>query len=197
MSEEEKRTKKQKIEDNRRLRAMSQNSTTFSFTSSSSPPLVPQTECFHFPIGYQKRVVEDDDDNEDNKHNIRLFDEINDTNDLKPMEQIFNYTNNINQNIYDYTILLNGDDRTILTKIEEDYTRAVQLNVSVVRGFDIPCLRSLNDVTDVVNEPAQMSTIRLITFFKLTPEFNVRFISFILIERKFSFFFSLYMKMID
>jgi len=197
MSEEEKRTKKQKIEDNRRLRAMSQNSTTFSFTSSSSPPLVPQNECFHFPIGYQKRVVvEDDDNNEDNKHNIHLFDEINDTKELKPMEQIFNYTNNINQNIFDYRVLLNGDDRTILTKIEEDYTRAVRLNVSVVRGFDIPCLRILNHVTDVVNEPAQMGTIRLITFFKLTPEFNVRFIFFILIKISFIFF-SLYMKMID
>jgi hypothetical protein len=193
MSEEEKRTKKQKIEDNRRLRAMSQNSTTLSFTSSSSPSLVPQTECFHFPIGYQKRVVaEDDDSNEDNKHNIHLFDEINDTKDLKPMEQIFNYTNNINQNIFDYRVLLNGDDRTILTKIEEDYTRAVQLNVSVVRGFDIPCLRILNDVTDVVNEPAQMGTIRLITFFKLTPEFNVRFIFFILIKISFMFFQSLH-----
>jgi hypothetical protein len=159
MSEEEKRTKKQKIEDNRRLRAMSQNSTTmFSFTPSSSPPIVPETEHLNFPIEYQKhRINDNDDDYEDNKHNIRLSDDNND----------------FNENIFDYKTLLNDHDRILLTKINENYTRAVQLNVSVIRGYDFPCLRNLNDFTDVVNEPAQMSTLRMITFLKLTPEFNV------------------------
>ena len=59
MSEEEKRTKKQKIEDNRRLRAMSQNSTMFAFTPSSSPPTVPETEQFQSTIDYPKTYIDD------------------------------------------------------------------------------------------------------------------------------------------
>jgi len=172
MSEEEKQTKKQKIEDNRRLRAMSQNSTLFSFTSSSSPSTVPETEYFHFTIDYQKRLI--DDDYEDNKDDIQFF---NDNHEIKPVEELFN---NINKTSFDYKTLLNNNDRLLLTKIDENYTHAVQLNVSVIRGYDFPCLRHLNDFTDVVNEPAQMSTLRIITFLKLTPEFNVNFIFFLL-----------------
>ncbi|CAF3920313.1 unnamed protein product, partial [Rotaria sp. Silwood1] len=66
MSEEEKRTKKQKIEDNRRLRAMSQNLTMFSITPSTSPSIVPETEPFNFSIEYQKRFSIDDEDADDN-----------------------------------------------------------------------------------------------------------------------------------
>jgi hypothetical protein len=164
MSEEEKRTKKQKIEDNRRLRAMSQNSTMFSFTPSSSPPIVPETEGFNFPNEYQKQ-----DDDDDYKTNIHLFEDTNDILDIKPFE------NKFNQTIFDYTNFLNNNDRQLLINVEKNYTRAVQLNVSVIRGYDFPCLRNLNDITDVVNEPAQMSSIRIITFLKLTPEFHVRF----------------------
>lgn len=200
MSEEEKRTKKQKIEDNRRLRAMSQNSTTFALTPSSSPPMVPETECFQFPFDCQKRNVDDDNDDDihDTKHNIHLFDDTNDTNDMKPVEDISNTTNNTYQTIFDFKTLLNDDDRKILYKIDEEYTRAVQLSKSVVRGCDPPRLRSLNDVTDVANEPAQISSLRMITFFKLTPEFNVKEL-FFLQENKATlpFFFSPYMKMID
>jgi hypothetical protein len=159
MSEEEKRTKKQKIEDNRRLRAMSQNSTMFSFTPSSSPPSVPEEDHFNFPSEYHKHIfLNNDDDDDDNKDHIHLFDDNN---------------NDTNEETFNYKTLLNNDDCLILTKIEKDYTHAVRLNISVVRGHDIPCLRNLHDITDVVNEPAQMSTLRLITFLKLTPEFNV------------------------
>jgi hypothetical protein len=157
MSEEEKLTKRQKIEDNRRLRAMSQNLNMFAFTPSSSPPIVPESEHLNFSIEYQKSFFHDDDDDDDTKDHIQLFDDTNDTND----------------EIFDYKTLLNLDDRLLLTKIEENYKRAVQLNISVVRGHDLPFLRNLNDVTDVVNEPAQMSSLRMITFLKLTPEFNV------------------------
>jgi len=194
MSEEEKLTKKQKIEDNRRLRAMSQNSSMFSFTPSSSPPIVPETERFHFSMEYKKRFINDDDDDddyEDNKDNIHLFD---DNNDIKSTEDI--YPNNYNQYTFDYKTLLDNHDRILLTKIDEDYTRAVQLNVSVIRGYNFPCLRNLNDIIDVVNEPAQMSALRLITFLKLTPEFNVRFF-FTYTKKSFVLFFSLCMKMID
>jgi hypothetical protein len=194
MSEEEKLTKKQKIEDNRRLRAMSQNSSMFSFTPSSSPPIVPETERFNFSIEYKKRIINDDDDGdyEDNKDNIHLFD---DNNYIKSTEDI--YSNNVNQYLFDYKTLLNDHNQVLLTKIDENYTRAVQLNVSVIRGYDFPCLRNLNDIIDVVNEPAQMSSLRLITFLKLTPEFNVRFF-FIKKKNLLCFFFySLCMKMID
>ena len=68
MSEEEKRTKKQKIADNRRLRAISQNSTIFALTPASSPLMVPETEHFNFPIEYQKHGIYDDDDYQDNFH---------------------------------------------------------------------------------------------------------------------------------
>ena len=160
MSEEEKRTKKQKIEDNRRLRAMSQSSSMFAFTPSSSPPMVPETEHYHFPMDYQKPLVQDpdDDDYEDQKNSIHLFD---DTSDLLDIKQL------------DYRTFLDNPYRQLLSDIEKNYTRAVQFNVSVIRGHDFPCLRNLTDVTDVVNEPAQMSSIRMITFLKLTPEFHV------------------------
>ncbi|CAF1250047.1 unnamed protein product [Adineta steineri] len=174
MSEEEKRTKKQKIEDNRRLRAMSHNSTMFSFTPSCSPPIVPETDRSQFSVEYQTRIIDDDggDDYEytnDNKHNIHLFDE---TNDTMPDDELSNNKSNLNQNSFDYKTLLDFEDRILLIKIEEDYTRAVHLNKSVIRGYSVPCLRNLNDVIDVVNEPAQMSTLRMITFLKLTPQFN-------------------------
>ncbi|CAF0987726.1 unnamed protein product [Rotaria sordida] len=175
MSEEEKRTKKQKIEDNRRLRAMSQNSTMFSITPSTSPSIVPETERFNFSVEYRKHFVKDDedeDDNDNNKDTSYLFDDNNDTNDFKPIKGIFNNNNNINQSKFDYKILLNDHDRILLTKIDENYTRAVQLNISVAKGYDSPCLRNLNHLTNIVNELAQISTLRTITFLKLTPEFN-------------------------
>ncbi|CAF4644225.1 unnamed protein product [Rotaria sp. Silwood1] len=174
MSEEEKRTKKQKIEDNRRLRAMSQNLTMFSITPSTSPSIVPETEPFNFSIEYQKRFSNDDEDadDNDNKDNIYLFDDNNDTNDIKPFETSFSHNNNINQNKFDYKTLLNDHDRILLIKIDENYTRAVQLNISVAEGYDLPCLRNLNHITNIVNELTQMSTLRTITFLKLTPEFN-------------------------
>ncbi len=180
MSEEEKRTKKQKIEDNRRLRAMSQNSSMFAFTPSSSPPIVPETENFNFPIEYQKRIVNDDDDDDDdyrdNKNSIHLFENTNELIEIKPFENLFHKLTN--QNTFDYKTYLDNNNRQLLINIEKNYTRAVQLNVSVIRGYDFPCLRNLTDITDVVNEPAQMSSIRMITFLKLTPEFHVRYFFF-------------------
>ncbi|CAF2714467.1 unnamed protein product [Rotaria sp. Silwood2] len=182
MSEEEKLTKKQKIEDNRRLRAMSQNLTMFSITPSNSPSIVPETEHFSFSVDYQKHFSNDDEDEDynDNKNTIYLFDDPNDKKDIKPFAEIFNHSNNnnnnnnnnINQNKFDYKTLLNDHDRRLLTKIDENYTRAVQLNISVAEGCDLPCLRNLNHITNIVNELAQISTLRTITFLKLTPEFN-------------------------
>ncbi|CAF1087354.1 unnamed protein product [Adineta ricciae] len=174
MSEEEKLTKKQKIEDNRRLRALSQNSTMLAFTPSSSPPVVPETEAFQFPPVYQKRRSHyDEDETNDTKQHIRLSDEAPDVDDTNLLAEVLNKKTILSsEQQFDYKILLDELDRLLLTKIEEDYSRAVHLNISVVRGFQHPCLRSLNDVTDVVNEPAQISTVRMITFFKLTPEFN-------------------------
>lgn len=174
MSEEEKLSKKQKIEDNRRLRAMSQNSSMFAFTPSSSPPTVPETEPCHLSVDYRKRHVHyDDEETNDVKHQIHLFDETNDADEIRLAEELLNKQKYADENAFDFKNLLGADARALLSKIEEDYTRGVQLNVSVVRGHHLPCLRSLNDVTDVVNEPAQMSSLRLITFLKLTPEFNV------------------------
>ena len=130
MSEEEKRTKKQKIEDNRRLRALSQ-----SLSILSVPSILPDER--YIQLSYE----------EDNE----IFDD--DSND--------------------YKYYLNNNDRILLTKIKEHYTEAVRLNISVIKGFNNPCLRNLYDFVDVVNEPAHISTLRMITFFKLTPEFNV------------------------
>ena len=79
MSEEEKRTKKQKIEDNRRLRATSQNLTVFSFTPLSSPSIVPDTEQYNDSIQCRKYFNNDCENNKDNdnKDNINLFDNNN------------------------------------------------------------------------------------------------------------------------
>jgi hypothetical protein len=132
MSEEEKQTKKQKIEDNRRLRAISQ-----SLSVLSSPSILPDDQDFQYSLDDLSETSDED------------------SNDLK------SYFNN--------------HDRIFLTKIEKCYKHAVRLNISVIKGFDFPCLRNLNDLVDVVNEPAHISALRLITFFKLIPEFNVGF----------------------
>ncbi|CAF4697222.1 unnamed protein product [Rotaria sp. Silwood2] len=136
MSEEEKRTKKQKIEDNRRLRALSQSLSILS-QSSYSPLIIP-----------------------DDRHSQFSF---------QTSEEIFDEDSN------EYKYFLNDSDRILLTKIEEHYTQAVRLNISVIKGYDNPCLRNLNDFVDVLNEPAHISALRMITLFKLTPEFNVGF----------------------
>lgn len=130
MSEEEKRSKKQKIEDNRRLRAMSQ-----SLSMLSTPFILPDENSFHF--SYEKLDDTSDEDSDDLKY------------------------------------CLDSPERTVLSKIEEHYTQAVRLNNSVIKGFENPCLRNLNNYVECVNEPAQICALRLITFFKLTPEFNV------------------------
>ncbi|CAF1279968.1 unnamed protein product [Rotaria sordida] len=134
MSEEEKRTKKQKIEDNRRLRALSQTLSLLS-QSSYSPLIIPDDR--HCQFSFQ------------------------------PSEEIFDEDSN------DYKYSLNDNDRILLTKIEEHYTQAVRLNISVIKGYDNPCLRNLNDFVDVLNEPAHISALRMVTLFKLTPEFNL------------------------
>lgn len=171
MSEEEKRTKKQKIEDNRRLRAMSQHLNMFSFTPSSSPSIVPENERFNYSIEYQNHSINDDLNNQHND-SVFLADDNNDSNDIPSIKDILG-SNNKNQNQFDFKTLLNDGDRTALTIINDNYIRAVQLNISIVTGYDPPCLRNLNDITDFLNETAQMSTLRTITFLKLTPEFNV------------------------
>jgi hypothetical protein len=134
MSEEEKRTKKQKIEDNRRLRALSQSLSLLS-TPSYSPINLPDEKY----IQYSDEKLNQSSDEDSN----------------------------------DFKYYLNDNERILLTKIEEHYTEAVRLNISVIKGYDYPCLRILNDLTDLLNEPAHVCTLRLITFFKLTPEFNV------------------------
>ncbi|CAF3203965.1 unnamed protein product [Rotaria socialis] len=133
MSEEEKRTKKQKIEDNRRLRAISQSLSMLS-KSSYSPLIVP-----------------------DDKHSQFSFENCDDTFDEDSNE---------------YKYFLQDNDRSLLTTIEEHYTQAVRLNISVIKGYDNPCLRNLNDFVDVLNEPAHISALRMITLLKLTQEFN-------------------------
>lgn len=177
MSEEEKRTKKQKIEDNRRLRALSQNSAMFSSTPSSSPPVVPETEHFFSPTAvYRKRRLHDgDDDDDDSDHDhqntMHSFDDVDELPDIKPSADILNQF--LNGNNMNYRSSLAEDDQQLLKNIEQNYARGVRLNISVIRGYTFPCIRNLNDITDVVNEPAQMSSLRLITFLKLTPEFHV------------------------
>jgi succinate dehydrogenase flavin-adding protein (antitoxin of CptAB toxin-antitoxin module) len=130
MSEEEKRTKKQKIEENRRLRAMSQS-------------LSMLTNASHLPAD--------------------LFDEN------YSFENLY-YTSDEDSD--DFKNLLNQYDRILLNNIDEHYTQAVRLNTSVIQGVDTPCLRNMSDFVEIVNEPAHISALRLITFFKLTPEFN-------------------------
>lgn len=132
MSDEEKRFKKQKIEDNRRLRVMSQSLSMLT-TGSDSPSI--SNSQFHFEHSINN---DDDDDDDDFKHSL-----------------------NINQ-------------RISLTKIEEHYIQAVRLNISVIPGYSSPCLRNLSDIVSCLNEPAYISSLRLITFLKLTPQFQVR-----------------------
>lgn len=134
MSEEEKRTKKQKIEDNRRLRALSQSLSVLS-KASYSPSIIPDDKTSQF----QFETCEDTFDEDSNE----------------------------------YKYFLSDDDRSLLTKIEEHYTQAIRLNISVIKGYEYPCLRNLNDFVDVLNEPAHISALRMITFFKLTPQFSV------------------------
>lgn len=177
MSEEEKRTKKQKIEDNRRLRAMSQNVTMFSSTPSSSPSTVPETERFNFPAEYRKIFSNDDSDSDSDNITAQLVDDPNDIKDLFSLEDIFNNNDNSNTNHFDYKTLLKEGDRQLLTKIDHSYNLAVQLNTSVTKDSNSQCIRNLNNVTNVINELTQMSTLRTITFLKLIPEFNVRMVS--------------------
>jgi hypothetical protein len=141
MSEEEKRTKKQKIEDNRRLRAMSQ-----SLSMLATPPSYLPTALLDEDYSFENLHYTSDEDSDDFKNS------------------------------------LNKQDRILLTKIDEHYTRAVRLNTSVIQGVDSPGLRNLADFVEIVNEPAHISALRLITFFKLTPEFSVRLILFVWIS---------------
>lgn len=134
MSEEEKRTKKQKIEDNRRLRAVSQSLSMLS-TCSYSPSTAVEEKPSHFPPLMSEETFDEDS----NDHKYLFYDE----------------------------------QRVFLTKIEEHYRQAVRLNVSVIPGCDHPCLRNLSGIVHLLNEPGQICALRMITFFKLTPEFNV------------------------
>jgi hypothetical protein len=157
MSEDEKRMKKQKIEDNRRLRSISILS-----SSRSSTSIVPSDRFVHFSL-----------DQYDDEYSV-------DTNV--------------------YTCSLDDHLRDALTTVEKHYARAVRLNMSVIRGFDNPGLRRLNEFVDVANEPAYISSLRLITFFKLTPEFNVSRFNVIFVSVVFTLsvtFFSCYTKTID
>lgn len=166
MSEEEKLTKKQKIEDNRRLRAMSQNLTMFSLTASNSPTLVSENELSQTSFKYQKCFDEDK-----NTQNIFLYDNINEKFDFKPVETIPQPINN--EISIDYKALLNENDRILLTQVDNNYARAVELNVSSAADYAIPSLRNLNHFTNIVNELTHISSARTITFLKLTPEFRV------------------------
>ncbi|CAM2707105.1 unnamed protein product [Rotaria socialis] len=177
MSEEEKRTKKQKIEDNRRLRAMSQNLTMFSLTPASSPSNVPETKLYSFPIKNEKHSFDDFDDNNNNnnKESLLLFDYKDESANFKIMHELLNHNSNtdeIQQSSFDYKTLLDENDRLLITQIDENYTHAVELNVSIAEDYDLPCLRNLNHITNIVNELTHISTLRTITFYKLTPEFN-------------------------
>lgn len=167
MSEEEKLSKKQKIEDNRRLRAMSQSSTMFAFTPSSSPPTVPETEQYQYTIDFPK-IYLDDYNNDSHEHQFDSFPDSQEfLFDIKPNHDILKYFDS-----FDDQCLLNLNERLLLAKIDENYTRAVRLNVVATKNLKSSSLRNLNDVTAVVNEPTQISTIRMITFFKLTPQFS-------------------------
>ncbi|CAF4615840.1 unnamed protein product, partial [Rotaria magnacalcarata] len=81
-------------------------------------------------------------------------------------------TNEIQQSSFDYKTLLDENDRLLITQIDDNYTLAVELNVSIAEDYDLPCLRNLNHITNIVNELTHISTLRMITFCKLTPEFN-------------------------
>ena len=172
MSEEEKRTKKQKIEDNRRLRALSQNVTLSSIRSSSpssSPSIVPENERFNPSMDYSCHLNDDDDgdvyNDDDESEDRHTFD----SNSLSTNEELSQKSTTVTS--------LSTNDRLLLSQIENSYIQAVRLNVSVIKGCSSPCLRDLRDVTDLINELAQMSTVRMITFLKLTPEFRVCFSS--------------------
>jgi hypothetical protein len=162
MSEEEKRTKKQKIEDNRRLRALSQNlsnSSIRSSTPSSSPSIVPENEHFHYSVDYSMPLS-------DSFHcQSNLMSEINYDDSQRTSRML---------DAFDYRAMMLDSDRRSLSKIDEHYCQAVRWNISEIKGYDYPCLRKLKNMTDLINEFTQISTIRMITFFKLTPEFNVR-----------------------
>lgn len=132
MSEEEKRSKKQKIEDNRRLRAMSQSLSQLTSIASIQPD--------HYSYENSTEILHEDSDEDSN----------------------------------DFKYSLDSSEQILLKKIEEHYCQAVRLNKSVIKGYDSPCMRYLSDPIECLNEPAQISALRLITFFKLTPEFNVK-----------------------
>lgn len=136
MSEEEKRHKKQKIEDNRRLRTMSQSLSKLT-TNSDSPSIPSSSACSQFT--FENLDGPSDDDTEDFKNSLDF------------------------------------EQRTLLTKIEEHYTQAVRLNISVIPGYSSPCLRNISSIVSCLNEPAYISSLRLITFLKLTPQFQVSF----------------------
>jgi hypothetical protein len=135
MSDEEKCRKKQKIEDNRRRRAISQSLSTLS-TVSHSPSIVLNDEQTFQYVPSTLNETFDDDSN-------------------------------------DYKYLVDDYQRHFITTIEEHYRKAVRLNVSIIQACNPPCVRPLNGMIDVLNEPMHISALRLITYFKLTPEFNV------------------------
>lgn len=158
MSEEEKRTKKQKIEDNRRLRALSQTlalSSIRSFTPSSSPSIGTENEQYFYSHDYSTNVFDDD---------LNTF-------DATPEETLHEHP-------VDVKTLFGIDESSDLKRIDEIYIQAMRLNVSVIKGCETPCQRDLHHLTDLINELGQMSTLRMITFLKLTPEFHVRCFSF-------------------
>jgi len=146
---------------------MSQNSTMFAFTPSSSPPTVPETEQFQSTIDYPKTYI-DDYNTDSQKDPCDPFSNSQDFSfDIKPNHDILKFFDS-----FDDKCLLDLNERLLLAKIDENYTRAVRLNIIATKNHNSSSLRNLNDVADVVNEPAQISTIRMITFFKLTPQFS-------------------------
>lgn len=134
MSEEEKIRKKQKIEDNRRLRAISQSLSMLS-TVPCSPSSILEERKFEYLSSTKSDETNDDDSNE-----------------------------------FKYLVL--NDGHIFLSKIEEYYRKAVNLTVPKIEPTTRPALRDLNGIIDVLNEPTQISALRMITFFKLVPEFN-------------------------
>lgn len=111
---------------------------------------------------------DDDDDEEDENEDIHTSDSSSLSNNVQLSRK------STSEASFDYKTLLNTNDRLLLTKIENSYTQAVRLNISVIQGYSSPCLRDLRNIVDLINELAQMSTLRMITFLKLTPEFHVR-----------------------
>lgn len=166
MSEEEKRTKKQKIEDNRRLRALSQTlalSSVRSFTPSCSPSIGPESENYFFPIEYSSSLIDDD---------LSCF-------DATPEDTFHDEssTKSCHGSSFDFKSLFSIDENEQWKKIEENFIQAIRLNVSVIKGCQRPAFRTLHQMTDLINELGQMSALRMITFLKLTPEFHVGFSS--------------------